>query len=557
MTPDEPVRRDALRLYTFLKEFTELRTQTVRSLDSYDQVLWLSDIPHEKECVCAAWDRGAAEAPDTWIEIHRPKVPSVPMPPPALQPWLTASDLQDTTLEVPELRQETAVEATDAQGDVFVETRRLEDHPEVKQQWEKYVEQHWWPWREERRRVDPIQSVYTTLFSIYQKQQRLGEQYELVLGLGLLSWRLPSSHIVRRHLIAAHGQIAFDSHRGVISVSPGVEGAKPILEQDMLDPQHRPAPDELRVLTDEVDAIGDEVWDPVRVDSALRGWVQSASPRGTYDPQLAPPDHAQDDPHVQLSPALILRKRTDRSFLRAFDEIISQLKGGDPIPAGVYQFVTQPAQESGTGEQPADVSSDPGDGETYFPLEANDAQRKIVERLATSPGVLVQGPPGTGKSHTIVNLICHLLATGQRVLVTSHTARALAVLQRYIREKVPEVAPLAVVLLGEGRDALQAMEDSVQGITSRQHTWDADVAARRVDELVQQLDEARRQQATALIELRAVRERETYVHLPSFGNYEGTLTQIARRLKAERPRFQWMQPPVPIIRETAALGRLV
>ena len=29
------------------------------------------------------------------------------------------------------------------------------------------------------------------------------------------------------------------------------------------------------------------------------------------------------------------------------------------------------------------------------------------------------GPPGTGKSHTIANVICHYLAKGRRVLVTS------------------------------------------------------------------------------------------------------------------------------------------
>jgi putative protein kinase ArgK-like GTPase of G3E family len=43
----------------------------------------------------------------------------------------------------------------------------------------------------------------------------------------------------------------------------------------------------------------------------------------------------------------------------------------------------------------------------------------------------VQGPPGTGKSHTIANLICHLLATGNKVLVTAQTKRALEVLKSY------------------------------------------------------------------------------------------------------------------------------
>jgi AAA domain len=66
---------------------------------------------------------------------------------------------------------------------------------------------------------------------------------------------------------------------------------------------------------------------------------------------------------------------------------------------------------------------------------------EIVERLCTHQDVLVQGPPGTGKSHTIANLICHLLATGPRILVTGHTPRALMVL----KDKIPEqVADLCV-----------------------------------------------------------------------------------------------------------------
>jgi len=93
----------------------------------------------------------------------------------------------------------------------------------------------------------------------------------------------------------------------------------------------------------------------------------------------------------------------------------------------------------------SEICGSPED-ELYFPLPANEAQREIAGRLAGRQGVLVQGPPGTGKSYTIANLICHLLATGKRLLVTSHTARALRVLKKYIPR---EFAPLCVSLLGD------------------------------------------------------------------------------------------------------------
>jgi MoxR-like ATPase len=52
----------------------------------------------------------------------------------------------------------------------------------------------------------------------------------------------------------------------------------------------------------------------------------------------------------------------------------------------------------------ADRTSLAFEGEVYFPKPSNDAQRRIVDKIRGTNGVLVQGPPGTGKSHTIANL---------------------------------------------------------------------------------------------------------------------------------------------------------
>ena len=57
-----------------------------------------------------------------------------------------------------------------------------------------------------------------------------------------------------------------------------------------------------------------------------------------------------------------------------------------------------------------------------------------------------QGPPGTGKTHTIANLIGHLVGHGKRVLVTSQQEQALLVL----RDKIPQSirGPSAAMLGG-------------------------------------------------------------------------------------------------------------
>ena len=388
-----------------------------------------------------------------------------------------------------------------------------------------------------------MQDVYVELFSMFQRQQRLGENFEIVFGFGLLSWNSPDGQTVGRHLAVARVSVAFDTTSGTLTVTPAGEGARPSLEQDMLDPQYRPEPALLSSIEETLERIGDSLWAAGPLDGLLKSWVHSVSAEGEYSDALERPARAGDNPVVHFAPALILRRRTERSFLRAFEDIITQLEAGEPVPEGVSRFisVSEDQDRNGLVDQGGNGASP---GETFFPLPANDAQERIVERLVENQGVLVQGPPGTGKSHTIVNLICHSLAKGERVLVTSHAVRALKVLQRMIRERVPDLAPLSVVLLGDDREALTAMEESVQGITTRQNTWSPETSGKAIARLELELDEARRRQARILADLRAIREQETVTHDARFG-YTGTLALIAQTLRGERESLSWIGDGTP------------
>ncbi|MCI0622068.1 MAG: AAA family ATPase [Acidobacteria bacterium] len=78
--------------------------------------------------------------------------------------------------------------------------------------------------------------------------------------------------------------------------------------------------------------------------------------------------------------------------------------------------------------------------------------------------MLVQGPPGTGKTHTIANLIGHLLAQGKRVLVTAHTSKAL----RVLRDKVAEpLQTLCVSVLDNDTESRKQLEASVDEMVAR------------------------------------------------------------------------------------------
>ena len=325
-------RERALALYTFLREFVQLRTKTIRDISRYEQdgqVIWAADIPREHGCHCVAWRRDTPEASrddaldEVWIEIRKPLPTGPPEPPESVHAWVRGEQLDDSSLERPELFPTLPGESADEPQ------IRLDDHPDVREAWDAYIDGHWRPWAEQDRRERAVQDVYTDLFSMFQRQKRLGESFEVVFGLGFLSWIDPDGHTVQRHLVTAQVSVSFDTERGELTVTPAGDGAHPSLEQDMLDPQHRPDPQELRSIEETLEKIGESVWAAGPLDGLLKSWVHSVSAEGQYTEALARPERAGSAPVVHLAPALILRRRTERSFIRAFQ--------GDHCSTGDWQ----------------------------------------------------------------------------------------------------------------------------------------------------------------------------------------------------------------------------
>lgn len=537
---ENAVRSRAVRLFTYLKELMELRSEVKRSCEEYDQVVWWAEIPREKECYCVAWDIGREAAYEDWIRVKRPRRKKPPLPPESLAPWLSEREVSDSSLEAPRLKQAVVEETRDpdSQSTSAPETvKRLEECPAILRQWELYVQNHWIPWAQEDRRLLNVQAIYNELFATYQKQERLGEAYEVIVGVGLLTWHPPNGPEVRRHVVAAQCTIEFDPKTGLITVGAAADGARLSLEQDMLEPQDRPLPEMQNRIQSQLTEIGDDVWSGPGLVTAINAYFQQISPEGALEEVLEPQDRDRDRrPIMHLAPALIVRRRTDRSLVRVFSEIAEQLKAGVSIPIGVEKLV-EIRDDRSFEEDPEREGRDCPDEELYFPLPANDAQRQIAERLFTRQGVLVQGPPGTGKSHTIANLICHLLATGKRLLVTSHTARALRVLKKYFPS---EISPLCVSLLGDDAGALREMEDSVQGVLNHLNNWEPDKVRDRIHQLKTGLDRSRREMAEAYSNLKKVRCSEAEKVDLGFGNYCGTPQALAQRLMSEAQSHGWL-----------------
>ena len=167
---------------------------------------------------------------------------------------------------------------------------------------------------------------------------------------------------------------------------------------------------------------------------------------------------------------------------------------------------------------------------------ANAEQLEIARRLERNNAVLVQGPPGTGKTHTIANLIGHLLAQGKSVLVTSEKPKAL----RVLREKVVEpLQPLCVSILED--DSRKNMESTIDAISERLASSNIDRLDREAValtgqrlELLRQLREARQK----LLEARGSEYRPVIVAGESYSP-----TEAARYIAQHRTTDLWIPGP--------------
>ncbi len=531
----------AASLFAYLRELAKLRLSTVRDCRDYEEVLWFHEVPEEPQCASIARSNEPDDS-EPWLKIERVDEPSCPEPPQICASWIDSSALRDSSA-APRLREEIA--RPNANPDEPPVLHSLRDHPNVKREWDAYVPEEWEPWAPKHRRWRTIQRVYDKLFSMHQMLKKSGETFEVVLGVGLLNWQMERGSRVFRHLLVGQASLQFDPHRGVLSVGPGSDGIRLSLEQDMLEADERPLNELQEACKREVESVTEMPWPSTAVELPLQSYAHALNRRGSYDCSLESPTTLPPVPVVTFAPAIILRKRTARSLVKLLDDIARQIAAGGDVPFGVRRLCEIIDESGGNGGEgtgtEAKTSIGQADDEVYFPLPANDEQFRIVRRLAGGQGVLVQGPPGTGKSHTIANLICHLLATGQRVLVTSQTPRALKVLEA----KVPtELSALCVSVLGNDAGALKNLQNSVHGITDQQQTWLPEQNRQMIQLLARQLTENRKSVAVLENSIRQHREAETWQHRVAWGAYTGTASEIAQGVTEAASRYDWLSDAI-------------
>lgn len=523
LTPaDTSLRERAAGLMTFLSEYVQLRSRPIRTVEQYPEVHWLAQFPVEPECRTRYAASSRTEG--NWLEIDRVDPPKQPSMPTALQPYAVPGEGSDTP---PVWRDDVDDREERAQN----EAERISS---LRPQFEKYLDT-WHAWANEDRRVAPVIRAYAALFALHRRMEREGEQFDLQMAAGQLVWK--PNHAVNRHVIWEPARITLDNHSGMISVARHEDSIGPLLEEDMLDPSNRVPTAVQQHLVSHL-ASASDVLDQATMDEVLGRLAREFSPDGVYSTDferaLRKPADLQGA-WIQFAPALILRKRTDRSLVQAYTAIAAEMEDEGVSPA-IRSLV-----EAVEPDSPSTVHDESGNPvqqeEILMPLPASRTQRSISERLARQSGVVVQGPPGTGKSHTIANLITDLLSKGKRILVTSQTTQAL----RVLHEKLPdEIAKMCVASLGNDRSSGSTLHASVQAILVRQSHHDVTTYQRDIERLAVELQDAKQAAQSGYQELTRLREVER--HPMEFAQgFTGTLSEIGRQLAACEADVVWLE----------------
>ncbi|MGW3625995.1 AAA domain-containing protein [Streptomyces sp. NPDC000880] len=547
LSADETDAARVRQIFRFLAEAEESKARPVRTLDGAAGTVWFEELPDDPG-VAVMLDGAVFADEPAWLTVARPEREDAPQLRPPLASWVDEARIRDFKQpRAPHLRRRIEPEFPDWSAGIPLEKtyHELDEHPQREKIEKLYAtwEQEWLAWAGRRRAIDPLVRLYDRLHKMHEDAANLGEAYELVLGFGRLTWQTTGGQRVERHLVTHRATIQLDPSTGTLTAAPDPTGVGMELEEGMLDgAQHVPGP--VREGIVEVLESASDATDPEHLDAlhtALRSWVNAAHSAGSYLPTIerAKP-RSLDVPQVGLTPALVLRERNRRSTLDALKAIARQIEGGTP-PTELLGYIAgrdgaltaadlAAAEDDGTGA---------GTGEMYFALPANEEQRTIAERLHANRLVVVQGPPGTGKTHTIANLVTDLLAQGKRVLITSHTPRAL----RVLRDKLPaSVRDLCVSRTEDGAAAQRELEASVQKILSEYAGYDQNASQREIRTLQARLTAARSAQQAMLRDLAVLREQETHRFEAEIGDYSGSLQEIAERLTTEAETYDWIGP---------------
>jgi very-short-patch-repair endonuclease len=498
--PDRPeaVRERAASLVEYLLSVRALLERPARTVPTTD-AFWQPDLPaHPSVAV------GPGDTTGPWLRVGRPTPPADPVIPPAFVKDLVW-DL--SYVDVPCLGTEPA-----------------EPDPDF----DAWLDNVWRPWASEAAAAEAARRLHDRLYDLRYRLDVDVSRVELVWGHAILAAKLDGER-VNYPLVATPVAIEYDPETTTVSVVPQ---GPPRLQPDALADMDNRRVGDLLDLGNASGQVEVDPWDATE----RREFAGRALRRLGFDPVLREPGAPPvNGPHVVDTGVLFVRPR-QRMVRRFLADMREQLSTVDGDVGGLASILAYEPSRLDRDEEFLDTGT-----RLLMPMPTNEAQESIARRLAVHRNVAVQGPPGTGKTHTIRNLICHLMAHGKRVLVLAQKEDPL----RVLRDGLPEeIQPLCLAILGRSADQLVQLQIAARELSDRAATLDQPAEDRRAARLLGDIERAEADMAEAGDRLRQAAEREAATYPLDGGT--ATASEVGEWLRREAPTLNLIPDPIPV-----------
>jgi len=418
-------------IFSFLKDYNGLLNPVITEIDRQIWSYKLLDAPQIEELWSIYYIQDLKEL--KILEIERPELRPCPPPNKIIKEWIQ-KEWQKLDVESIDYKEKIIRESIDENGETIeIEEYFIDDEYRVDnfKNWIRKREE----WRIEELPKREGLNLYNNLFKLYSDIKKESESVELMLGDGHIKWATEGVFVNHPVLLQ---KVNLKFNPGKPSFVITIEHDE--LKTELYTPMLRIIPSINQSMLPNIIQEAENIWHIADKENNIEFFkrlINVVDQNGKYVKDL---NSVHNGPMIVHDPVVFLRKRT-LGYSIFIDSIIEDIdKNGD---RDFPQFFRNMVAEYGGQEdrEPKDNDNDEKDWNhngidenILLTLPANNEQLKIMKYLDNYGAVLVQGPPGTGKTHTIANLIGHLLSEGKNVLVTSQTEKALTVLKEKVYE---------------------------------------------------------------------------------------------------------------------------
>lgn len=480
--------RDKLsRLFQFVKKYNEVNHTVVSKIESQIWHQYLDELPDNELITCNLFGYKKIKeiSDDLILSIGKPQLSNCPDLPKEIVKWIDGEYKNPNK----NITYKKRLKYKNPNYDKDIEDSEeviIEQFDESLDRVNLYNE-----WNEKRKawatieiELLKIDKMFNNLYGLYSQIKKEEGEVELVIGDGFI--RFEDENITIDHpTLLQVAKLEFDSQKPQFSI---LRSDKPQeLYRDIFTQIKEKNHELLESIYKEFEDEKVSPMDDEKGSSFLIRLANSISHNSRFI------DYKQEQIEygsieVYRRPVMFLRKRK-LGIGVAIDSILEDINTSKQIPEFLYNIIDEDKKSKDTNDMnnkfkfESDwITANGIDKDVLLTKTANEEQLRVVKYLEHRGGVLVQGPPGTGKTHTIANIIGHLLSQGKSILVTSQKEKALAVLKEKV---VDELKPLCLNL-ASSKEGKEELKYTIDGINEKRSNLDIDILNDKVESLEKQ-----------------------------------------------------------------------